>query len=207
MNLNHQLSQGLAALGLPLVPEQQAQLLAYLSLLEKWNKVYNLTAIRDPQEMLTKHILDSLAVVPFLDSTGLIDVGTGAGLPGIPLAIACPQMPVTLLDSNGKKTRFVQQVVTQLRLNNARVFKGRVEEFSGQVFPQVISRAFSSLKDLLCWTAQLGDASTRYLAMKGQYPSEEIAALPKGFYLSAAHPMIVPGEEGQRCLVVVKKHG
>lgn len=200
------LAPGLKALGTALPAGGEARLLAYVELLARWNQAYNLTAIRDPGEMLTKHVLDSLAVLPFVAAGPCADVGTGAGLPGIPLAIARPEVRFTLLDSNGKKTRFVTQAVAELKLGNVDVVQARTEAWEPvEPFPQVLSRAFASLADFAKLAGGLAAPSGRLLAMKGADPREEIAALPAGFRLVAVHPLKVPGLDAERCLVELEK--
>jgi len=200
------LAPGLKNLGLNLPEVGEVKLLRYVELLARWNQAYNLTAIRDPGEMLTKHVLDSLAVLPFVATGPCADVGTGAGLPGIPLAIARPEVRFTLLDSNGKKTRFVTQAVAELKLGNVEVVQARTEAWEPPVpFPQVLSRAFASLQDFAGLAGGLAAPGGRLLAMKGARPDEEIAALPGGFRLLAVHPLKVPGLDAERCLVELEK--
>ncbi|MEW6647444.1 MAG: 16S rRNA (guanine(527)-N(7))-methyltransferase RsmG [Pseudomonadota bacterium] len=196
------LAQGIATLGLPLDAAQQERLLAYLALLVKWNQAYNLTAIRHPLEMVTKHLLDSLAVQPYLYGTRVLDVGSGAGLPGIPLAIADPAREFTLLDSNGKKTRFLLQAKGELRLSNLSVVHSRLEQYRpGQLFDTVTARAFASLADMVAGTAHLLAPGGSLLAMKGEYPQDELDALPPGFVVREIIALTVPGLEAQRHLV------
>jgi 16S rRNA (guanine527-N7)-methyltransferase len=200
------LAPGLKTMGIALPAGGEAQLLRYVELLERWNQAYNLTAIRDPGEMLTKHVLDSLAVLPFVTTGSVADVGTGAGLPGIPLAIARPELRFTLLDSNGKKTRFVTQAMAELKLANVEVVQSRSEAYRPKApFDQVLSRAFASLKDFANLAGDMAAPGGRLLAMKGARPEEEIAALPPGFRLMAVHPLKVPGLGAERCLVEVEK--
>jgi 16S rRNA (guanine527-N7)-methyltransferase len=200
------LAPGLKALGATLPVGSDARLLAYVDLLVRWNQAYNLTAIRDPQEMLTKHVLDSLTVLPFVAANPCADVGTGAGLPGIPLAIARPEIHFTLLDSNGKKTRFVTQAVAELKLSNVEVVQARSEAWQPAApFPQVLSRAFASLADFAKLAGGLAAPGGRLLAMKGARPDEEIAALPEGFRLVAVRSLKVPGLDAERCLVELEK--
>jgi 16S rRNA (guanine527-N7)-methyltransferase len=202
------LAPGLKALGLALPAGAEARLLAYVELLARWNQAYNLTAIRDPGEMLVKHVLDSLAVLPFVAAGPCVDVGTGAGLPGIPLAIARPDLRFTLLDSNGKKTRFVTQAVAELKLGNVEVVQARSEAWEPPVpFAQVLSRAFASLQDFARLAGGLAAPGGRLLAMKGSNPADELAALPGGFRLLAVHPLAVPGLDAERCLVELEKQG
>jgi 16S rRNA (guanine527-N7)-methyltransferase len=196
------LSEGTAALGLALGSEQQVQLLDYLALLCKWNQAYNLTAVRDPAAMVTRHLLDSLAIAPWLRGSRCIDVGTGAGLPGIPLAILFPERDFHLLDSNGKKTRFLFQVQTALALANITIHQARVEEFRpAQRFDVVLSRAFASLTDMVAGTRHLLRPQGVFLAMKGACPDDEIAAVAAQCCLRGLHPLRVPGLDEQRHLV------
>jgi 16S rRNA (guanine527-N7)-methyltransferase len=203
-----ELAQGALELGVELSPQQQEQLLAYLALLIKWNKAYNLTAVRDPDEMVSRHLLDSLSVVPFVVEAGnnWLDVGSGGGMPGVPLAILFPERQFTLLDSNGKKTRFLTQVKLELKLSNLQVIHSRVEEFTPSVaFSGICSRAFSSLEDFSNWTRHLGDANSQWLAMKGVHPDDELQALPADFRLSSSHVLKVPGCQGQRHLLILRR--
>ena len=203
-----ELLQGARELGIELSALQQEQLLAYLGLLIKWNKTYNLTAVRDPNEMVSRHLLDSLSVVPFVAERGdnWLDVGSGGGMPGIPLAILFPDRHFTLLDSNGKKTRFLTQVKLELGLSNLDVVQGRVEAFTPErPFDGICSRAFSALDDFANWTRHLGDASTCWLAMKGVHPDDELQALPDDFRLAATHVLKVPGCQGQRHLLILRR--
>lgn len=203
-----ELSQGARELGVALSKEQHEQLLAYLALLIKWNKAYNLTAVRDPDEMVSRHLLDSLSVVPFVTEAGdnWLDVGSGGGMPGIPLAIMFPERQFTLLDSNGKKTRFLTQVKLELKLANLQVIHSRVEAFRpDQPFSGICSRAFSSLEDFSNWTRHLGDGSTHWLAMKGVHPDDELQALPADFRLTATNVLKVPGCQGQRHLLILRR--
>ena len=203
-----ELAQGAQTLGVALSPLQQEQLLAYLALLIKWNKAYNLTAVRNPDEMVSRHLLDSLSVVPFVAQYGdnWLDVGSGGGMPGIPLAILFPERRFTLLDSNGKKTRFLTQVKLELKLANLEVIHSRVEEFRPQVpFSGICSRAFSSLQDFTDWTRHLGNGDTRWLAMKGVQPDDELQALPADFRLQSCDVLKVPGCQGQRHLLILRR--
>ncbi len=196
------LTDGLTALGLVLDMEQQEKLLAYVALLYKWNKTYNLTAVRDPLEMVGKHLLDSLAILPHLHGPRILDVGSGAGLPGIPLAIAAPRLELTLLDSNSKKTRFLVQAKGELGLSNLSVVHSRVEQFRPErLFDTVTARAFASLADMLAGTAHLLAPGGCLLAMKGEYPTEELAALPPGVEVREVIALTVPGLQAQRHLV------
>ena len=204
--LETQLSEGLARLGLDLEDTKRQQLLAFLALLYKWNRTFNLTAIRSPKQAVTLHLLDSLAVEPYLKGPNIVDVGTGAGLPGIPLAIARPDLEFVLLDSNIKKTRFVSQVVTELGLKNVSVVQSRVEKFvSEQLFSCVISRAYSILADMLNTTRHLCDKEGIFLAMKGRDPDDEKSSLPPGFEVLGSYHLEVPGLDAERHLVVITK--
>ncbi len=203
--LAHTLEPGLAALGLSLSDTQVDALLAYLALLDKWNKVYNLTAVRDPQAMVAQHLLDSLSVLPHLGVVGrLVDVGAGAGLPGIPLAIARPGLKVVLVDSSHKKAAFMEQACLELGLANATVRCERVERLRlAQAADAAISRAFSDLREFVRLARHLLVPGGRLLAMKGVYPHEELAQLPPGVKGSVT-PLSVPGLEAQRHLVVME---
>lgn len=223
-----QLSAGIAALGLTLPDGAEASLLAYLALLDKWNRVYNLTAVRDAGRMVSHHLLDSLAAVPVFDETlaarphpnpppagegandGLrpptaIDVGSGGGLPGIPLAIARPQLQVTLIDSIAKKTAFLLQAKMELGLDNLSVVTSRVEDYRPETgFDLITSRAFSDLKEFASLTRHLLAPGGRWLAMKGLMPHEEIDSLPDWVKVSAHHALRVPGLEASRHLIVLE---
>jgi 16S rRNA (guanine527-N7)-methyltransferase len=201
-DLRRELDAGLAALGL--APSLAEPLLAYLALLDRWNRTYNLTAIRDPREMVAKHLLDSLAMHPFVATGRLADLGTGPGLPGIPLAIARPQLQVTLVESNGKKARFLREAVRTLDLGNARVAESRIEALAEPgAYDAITARALATLPLILELGGHLLGADGRLLALKGTRPDEEIAALPPGWRLQAVHPLAVPGLAAERHLVVV----
>jgi 16S rRNA (guanine527-N7)-methyltransferase len=205
MTVEHQLKAGIAALGLALPDGAEAKLLAYLALLDKWNRVYNLTAVRDAERMVSHHLLDSLAAVPYFHGEAVLDVGSGGGLPGIPLAIARPEVRVTLIDSIAKKTAFLLQVKAELGLKNLQVITGRVEDFRPEAgFDVVTSRAFSDLREFITLTRHLLNPGGRWLAMKGLYPHEEIALLPAGVKVSADHALRVPGLEASRHLIVLE---
>jgi 16S rRNA (guanine527-N7)-methyltransferase len=202
-----ELGAGAAQLGITLSTRQHDQLLAYLALLIKWNKAYNLTAVRDPDEMVSRHLLDSLSIVPHIgEADSWLDVGSGGGMPGIPLAILYPHKRITTLDSNGKKTRFLTQVKLELKLDNLQVIHSRVEAFQpAEPFAGIVSRAFSSLEDFSNWTRHLGDTHTRWLAMKGLHPADELVALPTDFHLDSAQALTVPGCQGQRHLLILRR--
>ena len=198
------LAQGIAEAGLPIDEQKQQKLLAYLTLMQKWNKVHNLTAVRDADEMVVLHLLDSLVVLPFIDGKALLDVGSGAGLPGIPLAICLPDLKVTVIDSNNKKVSFMRQAKAELGIENLEVLGGRVEEIApNRKFDMVISRAFSDLDLFISLTHQLCDAQGKWLAMKGVYPEAELAELEKntGITASKIEELKVPGLAAQRHLV------
>ena len=198
------LSSGLETLGLTLVPEKIKVLLAFVALIEKWNNAYNLTSVRDKQQMLTRHILDSLTLLPYLQGPKVIDIGTGAGLPGIPLAIIAEQCDFVLLDSNAKKTRFVQQAIIELKLHNVQVRHDRAENFHASVgFNSVISRAFASIPEMRHKTAHLLHEKGVMLAMKGQNPAAELAEAPAS--LLEVIPLHVPGVDAERCLVRIRR--
>lgn len=204
-SLMPELEAGLAALGLPAQP-LAARLLDYLALLDRWNKTYNLTAIRDPREMLSKHLLDSLSMWPHVRDGKLADLGTGPGLPGIPLALARPGLQVTLVESNGKKTRFLREVVRQLGLPNVRVLESRAEAVDEPgAYDQITARAMDTLAGILAVGGHLLAPGGRLLAMKGQRPDAEIAALPPGWRVDTVQPLAVPGLEGDRHLVTVTR--
>lgn len=184
---------------------QKKQLLGYVALLHKWNKAYNLTSVRSPEQMLVRHIMDSIVVNPHLRGDCFIDVGTGPGLPGIPLAIVRPEAHFTLLDSLGKRIRFLRQVQHELGLDNVTAVQSRVESFTPSAgFDGVISRAFASLGDMLTWCAALpAKEKGRFYALKGQLSEAELTALPPGFRLESVIGLQVPGLEGERHIVVV----
>ena len=207
------LQKGLDALGLVLTAEQQAQLLAYMDLIAKWTKVYNLTAVRDANEMLTHHLLDSLAVVAPLRrevaklvlpeghaSLSLLDVGAGAGLPGIVIAITCPEVSVTCVDTVAKKAAFIQQVAATLKLPNLKGLHARVETLT-QPYDVVCSRAFAALVDFTTWSKSALAAHGVWMAMKGKHPEQEMAALPESAQVFHVEQLQVPGLDAERCIV------
>ncbi len=202
------LGPGLKALGVTLPPGAEARFLAFTELLLQWNKAYNLTAVRDPDEVLTKHLLDSLAVLPYVTGSPVLDVGTGAGLPGIPLALALPDTRFVLLDSNGKKTRFITHAAAMLPLPNVTAVQARVEDYRPEApFATVLSRAFASLKDFAVLAGGLVAPGGRLLAMKGAPDEAELRELPPGFRLVGVHPLKVPGLDAERCVVEIRKDG
>jgi 16S rRNA (guanine527-N7)-methyltransferase len=205
MSLQQILAEGIAQLGIDVDAQTQTRLLQYLALLHKWNRVHNLTAVREPKKMVTQHILDCLAVLPHIEGKRLVDVGSGGGLPGIPLALARPQLEVTLLDSNHKKTVFLQQAVIDLQLTNVKVVCARVEDFKPQQpFDLVISRAFSDLGEFARLTRHLCAPGAALLAMKGLHPYEEIAQLPADVSVQQMLSLKVPGLGATRHLVVMR---
>jgi len=204
MSLARLLAAGLNALGLSLDAIQQQKLLDYLALIARWNKVYNLTAVREPEAMLTQHLLDSLAVLPHLNAAWVIDVGSGAGLPGIPFAIARPEWKVVLLDSNHKKTTFLRQACLELGLTNTEVVCERVEQYQpSEKFNAAISRAFSDLGEFARITAHLLAKDGKLYAMKGVYPHDELGKLPPRFKTQEVIPLTVPGMDANRHLVIM----
>ena len=200
--LHQRLDTGLDALGLDRA--LAAPLLDYLALLLRWNRTYNLTAIRDPDAMVTRHLLDSLAMHPYVQPGALADLGTGPGLPGIPLAIAKPGLQVTLVESNGKKARFLREAVRQLKLGNARVAESRAEALAEPgAYTQITARALDTLDRIVAVGGHLLAPHGRLLAMKGTHPAAEIAALPPGWTALAVHALAVPGLDAERHLVEV----
>lgn len=209
MNLAAGLAGGIADLGEIVPPETQARLLQYLALVQKWNRVHNLTALREPETMLVRHVLDSLSILPHVSGRRVADVGSGAGLPGIPLALARPEWHVVLIESIHKKAVFLQQARIELKLENVEVASVRVEHYHpATAFDSVVSRAFSDLADFVRQAGHLcvtGDEGGRLLAMKGLYPHEELAQLPARFEVENILPIAVPGLRSERHLVVVKR--
>ena len=206
MSLEPGISEGVEAMGLTLEADAVARLARYLELVEKWNRVHNLTAVREPSQMVTLHLLDSLSILPHLGAAKtLLDVGTGAGLPGIPLAIARPAMRVTLLDSSHKKATFLQQAKTELALSNVDVVCDRVENWKPQHrYDVVVSRAFSDLADFVLQAQHLVAPGGRLMAMKGVYPFEEIARVPATHRVAEVVELHVPTLEAKRHLVVLE---
>jgi 16S rRNA (guanine527-N7)-methyltransferase len=204
-----ELELGIKTLGLNCSTHQVEQLIAYLEMLQRWNKAYNLTAIREPIQMVRLHLLDSLAVHPFIkDAKDIIDVGTGPGLPGIPLAILNPDINFTLLDSNGKKTRFLFQAINDLSLANAREINQRVEKYQPeQLFDIVLSRAFSSISDMLTQCNHLVSDSGCFLAMKGKKPDSELSQIAKDYKVVDLSQINVPQVDSERHLIKITKTG
>jgi 16S rRNA (guanine527-N7)-methyltransferase len=214
--LDSDLRRGLAALQLGVSDEQVQQLLAYLDLIQKWTKVYNLTAVRDPAEMLTHHVLDSLAAIAPLrqqlatlpdvlrSNPRLLDVGSGAGLPGVVIAIVCPDITVHCVDTVGKKAAFIQQVAVNLRLTNLRGIHARVESLT-EPYAVISSRAFASLPDFVNWSHGALAEQGVWMAMKGKHPDQEVAELPVDVQVFHVEPLQVPGLDAERCIVWVRR--
>lgn len=204
--LKQNLDTGLDALGQSLPAGARERLLDFLQLLEKWNRTWNLTAVRDPLQMVPRHVLDSLSVRPFLSGDSIADVGTGAGLPGLPLAIAEPDRQFVLIDSAGKRTRFVTQAAATLGLGNVTIIRSRAEDYRPESgFDTVVSRAFAALAGFVSVAGHLCKESGCMLAMKGQLPGDEIAELPKPWRADAVHALTVPGLDAQRHVVIMNK--
>jgi len=199
------LRRGIEQMGLAISELSQRKMLDYLGLLEKWNKAYNLTAVRDPLQMVSRHLLDSLTVVPYIRGQRLLDVGTGPGLPGIPLAILFPEVQFVLLDSSGKKTRFMMQAIATLEIANAEVHNGRVELYHPEaLFDQIVSRAFAEIALMVELTAHLLRPGGEWLAMKGQFPQAELAAVTDLCGPPLVSEVAVPGEDVTRHIVQLK---
>ena len=204
--LQQQLTTLLAQTDIALTQKQQQQLVRYVELLDKWNKAYNLTSVRLPQEMMVKHIMDSLVVAPHLTGHHYIDVGTGPGLPGIVLAIALPETQFVLLDSLGKRVRFLMHVKHELGLDNVTPVQSRVEEYQPSVkLDGVLRRAFASLQDMIDWCSHLIDHSGKFIALKGVFPSEELDSLPTGVKFEQKIALEVPDLDAQRHLIILSK--
>lgn len=205
MKLERKLLQGLRGLNLDLDAVVRTKLLRFLELLERWNRVYNLTAVRDVEQMLPRHVLDSLSVMPYVRGPRVLDIGTGAGLPGIPLALALPECQFALIDRNGKKLRFVRQAVHELGLHNVEPVHGTVEAYRPQQrFHTLVARALASIPDMLTGCRHLCAADGVVLAMKGLYPAAELAALDGGFEVREVVRLTVPGLEAARHLVILE---
>lgn len=192
-------------LNFPVSEQQQAKLIDFVLLLHKWNKTYNLSSVRQPSDMLVKHIFDSIVISPFLDGNTYADVGTGPGLPGIPLAIMCPEKSFTLIDSLGKRVRFMKQAIHELKLENAIPLQSRVEDIMPiNTFDGVLSRAFASLDDMLHWCKHLIAKDGVFLALKGQLREDELNQIPAQFTLVQSIPLLIPSFTGERHLVKIK---
>ncbi|EAT11286.1 16S rRNA (guanine(527)-N(7))-methyltransferase RsmG [Bermanella marisrubri] len=200
------LKTGLKKLQIELSDDKIELLLAYHGLLAKWNKAYNLTAVRDPQDMIGRHLLDSLSILPHVEGERILDVGTGPGLPGIPLAICHPEKDITLLDSNGKKTRFLTQSKIELKLSNITPVQSRIEKYEAPLFDAITSRAFATLEDMVNGSIHLLKSGGYFFAMKGVYPEDEIQQLDDRVSVVDCFVLHVPGEEGERHLVKIKKN-
>ncbi|KLV05037.1 16S rRNA (guanine(527)-N(7))-methyltransferase RsmG [Photobacterium ganghwense] len=202
--MKERLTQLIAQTDLVVTEQQLNQLVGFVAMLDKWNKAYNLTSVRDPHEMLVKHIMDSIVVSPYLKGNHLIDVGTGPGLPGIPLAIMNPDKTFVLLDSLGKRIRFIRQALHELGLTNVTPVQSRVEEFQPeQGFDVVLSRAFASLTDMVSWCRHLPSQDGHFLALKGQYNEQEVTELPSWCSVTEVKSLQVPELEGERHLVIL----
>jgi len=197
------LDSGISEMGLLVSANIQMKLIHYIELLHKWNKIYNLTSIRHKKQMVSVHLLDSLAILPYLSGEKIIDVGTGAGLPGFVLALCCPNKQFVLIDSNRKKTRFINQAVTELGIKNVVVTYARIESFEFETsFDQIVSRAYTSLQVFIKSTSHLANAKTEYLGMKGLIPEDEITELGERYDVKSI-PLSVPNVEGQRHLIIM----
>lgn len=204
-SLAQPLARGIDALALAVDASMQARLLQYLALLEKWNQVYNLTAVRDPAQMVPRHLLDSLAIMPFLRGQRVLDIGTGAGLPGIPLAIARPELHFVLLDSNAKKIRFVTQATHELGLGNVEAVQMAVEKYAPPArFDTLLTRAFAAIPDMLNSSRHLCAAGGAMVAMKGVFPQEELAGVSADFVVREVRALQVPGLDAARHVVVIE---
>ena len=204
-SLLDKLADGLSALPLELNGNVQHRLIDYVQLLVKWNRAYNLTAVRQPEQMVPRHLLDSLVIGPYLQGPRILDVGTGAGLPGIPLALAYPDLHFTLLDSNGKKIRFVTQAVAELGLANVDVVQSRIEAFQPTCrFDTITARAYASIEELINQTTRILAENGQYLVMKGIYPVAEVEAIPSGYRVEAVHQLEVPKLDAERHLLIIR---
>jgi 16S rRNA (guanine527-N7)-methyltransferase len=205
MNLADILAEGIAELGLAVPPAAQQRMLDYLALVAKWNRAYNLTAVREPGKMLTHHLLDSLAVMPHLHGPRVLDVGSGAGLPGLPLALARPELQFTLLDASDKKTSFLRQAVIELQPGNVEVVCARVETWlTPAPFDTVVSRAFAEIADFVDVAGPLCASGGVMIAMKGLHPAAELERLPHPFRLQAVVALAVPGLDAQRHIALLQ---
>lgn len=206
MDYARQLQDGISRMSLDISAAQQEKLLAYVELLKKWNKVYNLTALRNDAQMISLHLLDSLTLLPYItQAETMLDVGSGGGQPGIPTAICRPDLQIALLDANTKKTSFLQQAVIELGLGNVRVISGRVEAVENFQTDVITSRAFAELADFVNWTAHLLKDGGCWAAMKGMFPAEEIERLPDFVSVEKVEPLLVPDLEAERHIVIMRK--
>ncbi|HFC8842348.1 TPA: 16S rRNA (guanine(527)-N(7))-methyltransferase RsmG [Neisseria oralis] len=206
MDNRQKLQSGLKEMGLDLSGEQQDKLLAYVEMLKKWNKTYNLTALRDESQIISHHLLDSLTLPPYLEGAQtMLDVGSGGGQPGIPAAVCRPDLQITLLDANTKKTSFLQQAAIELELKNVRVVSGRVEAVQGLRADVITSRAFAELADFVNWTAHLLQDDGCWAAMKGVYPAAEIDRLPDSVCVERVDKIRVPQLNAERHMVILRK--
>jgi 16S rRNA (guanine527-N7)-methyltransferase len=197
---------GMTALGLPVDDERIGRLLAFRDLLEKWNRAYNLTSVRDPGQMVGRHLLDSLSIAPWVRSRRLLDVGSGGGLPVVPLAILMPGRQFVALDSNHKKTRFLTQCKLELGLRNLEVVTARAEDFHpSEPFEQISSRAFTAVDNMIQWCGPLLAATGEFLAMKGPDWATELNDMPAHWELAAEHPLQVPGCDGERHILIIRR--
>jgi 16S rRNA (guanine527-N7)-methyltransferase len=208
--LTRQLAQGASQMGVELSDVQIGRLIEFLALLTKWNAVYNLTAVRDPGQMVVQHLLDSLSILPALGRIErLLDVGAGGGLPGMVIAIwaaeKCPQAEVAMVDTVHKKTAFLTQVKAELGLKNVSVYTSRVEQLQGMEFDVITSRAFAELKDFVTWSGHLLAETGRFIAMKGLVPHEEMGRLPEGWRVAEIKSLTVPGLEAERHLITIER--
>ena len=200
------LAGGIKSMGLVIPQPRQQKLIDYVLLMHKWNRAYNLTSVRDPEQMVVKHLLDSLSIMPHITAHSVIDVGTGPGLPGMPLAIVLPETRFTLLDSLGKRVRFMKQCVHELKLENVECVHERVEAHTDHApYDIVLSRAFASLKDMLHWCEHLVDSEGKYFALKGQFPQNEIDEVSDHFRIESVLSLEVPDLVGERHLVMIQK--
>lgn len=200
------LERGLAAMNLEIHQKARSDLLVFLDQLQRWNRIHNLSGIQDQLGMLNVHLLDSLSLLPLLDGESLADVGCGAGLPGLPLAICCPEKQFWLIDSNGKKTAFVFQVAAQLGLRNIEIVRARAEDYATEKQVAIVtSRAFASLNSFIGSSNHLLEPQGRFLAMKGKYPEAELRDLPAGFYLAASHALKIPGLDASRHVLDIRR--
>jgi 16S rRNA (guanine527-N7)-methyltransferase len=202
-SLQHQIENGIEVLRLQLPDRAVPRLLNYLNLLVRWNAAYNLTAVREPEQMVTRHLLDSLAVLPLVQGMSLADLGSGAGLPGVPLAVALPDIQVTLVDSNGKKARFLREVARALPLPNVRVAQMRAQDLRGS-FDCITARALAGLPEMLEWGGHLLAPQGIWLALKGKADETRSLQVPAGFHIEAVHRLDVPGLDAERHVIAIR---